>query len=174
MLMEDPLLLRALGNLVLGEPLSPYALLHPVAFAGWVGALLTAVNMIPVGQLDGGHILNALRPQNALKWSKFILGCLVVMGIIFWPGWAMWALLITVMGAYKPIFIERIDSISLRALVVAGIAYVAFGLCFMFRPIGLVAISFDDIEWVQDVAEEHVEQEVFEQQGANNDMFKDQ
>jgi len=159
MLMEDPLLLRGLGNLMLGEPLSPYAILHPVAFAGWVGALLTAVNMIPVGQLDGGHILNALYPKNALKWSKVVLGCLFCMGVVFWPGWAMWAFLITAMGAYRPIFIERLDALSIRALFVAGCAYVAFGLCFMLRPIGLVAISFEDIEWVGGVEEEYLDKE---------------
>ena len=71
------------------------------------------------------------------------------MGIVFWPGWAMWALLITALGAYKPIFMEQSDSISKRALMVAVCAYITFGLCFMLRPIGLVAIPFEDVEWIE-------------------------
>ena len=56
LIMGDPLILKGLGFLVFGEPLSPYAHLHPIAFAGWVGCLLTAMNMLPIGQLDGGHV----------------------------------------------------------------------------------------------------------------------
>jgi membrane-associated protease RseP (regulator of RpoE activity) len=62
-----------------------------VGFAGWVGLLVTALNLIPVGQLDGGHIAYALLGPKSAKLAPLILIGLVAMGLFFWVGWLLWA-----------------------------------------------------------------------------------
>ena len=85
----------ALTNLFTNSPPIGYDLsLHPVAFAGWVGMFVTAINLLPVGQLDGGHISYALLGNN-FKFITFpIIGIMILCGLFFWPGWLFWAILI--------------------------------------------------------------------------------
>ena len=68
-------------------------MLHPVAFAGWIGLLVTALNLIPVGQLDGGHVAYALlaRITGRFPWAAFGL---LVCGLVVWHGWLVWAVLL--------------------------------------------------------------------------------
>lgn len=82
----------ALGEAVLeGHRL----VLHPVAFAGWLGLLVTALNLVPVGQLDGGHLVHALLGHRAARTVGVVaLGALVVLGLFVWSGLLFWALLI--------------------------------------------------------------------------------
>lgn len=94
------LILNFCAELTLGvDPQSPdlNINLHPIAFAGWIGMLVTALNLIPIGQLDGGHIVFALSP-NQHKWTGrfFFLG-LFPMGY-FWAGWFFWAVMIMLVG----------------------------------------------------------------------------
>ena len=82
--------------MVLGAAPSRYATLDPLATAGWVGCLLTAINLIPIGQLDGGHIMNAVSPpRHAGSVSKFLGVALLA---VLWAGWAFWAVLLFIMG----------------------------------------------------------------------------
>lgn len=147
-ILADPLLLKAFGYLTLGEPLSPYAVLHPAAFAGWVGCLLTAINMLPIGQLDGGHICQALFPKYATSIAKGVLGVLFI-GALFWPGWFVWATLLIIMGAHKGISINR-GYLSVRAKFVALAALISFIFSFMLRPIMIKNIESSDILWVEE------------------------
>jgi membrane-associated protease RseP (regulator of RpoE activity) len=76
--------------------------LHPVAFAGWIGILVTSLNLIPVGQLDGGHIAYAILGE---KSKKLAIGCfiaLIILGLVGWSGWFIWAGLLYVMGWEHP------------------------------------------------------------------------
>jgi membrane-associated protease RseP (regulator of RpoE activity) len=76
--------------------------LTPLGFAGWLGLLITALNLIPVGQLDGGHVAYALfgrRRAETLGWVAFFL--LVTLGIFYWSGWLTWAILIFFLGGVK-------------------------------------------------------------------------
>lgn len=88
-----PLLFRWLVGAILG-PLEPghYVDLHPLAFAGWVGIFITALNLIPIGQLDGGHILYALlrRKAHAVATGLLIAAALAVV----WYGYLQWTLMI--------------------------------------------------------------------------------
>jgi membrane-associated protease RseP (regulator of RpoE activity) len=73
--------------------------LHPVAFAGWVGLYITSINLLPIGQLDGGHILYSLFGRRQEKISTFIFALLIVLGVIVfletsWPGWFLWVFFI--------------------------------------------------------------------------------
>ncbi|MFH1007708.1 MAG: site-2 protease family protein [Candidatus Latescibacterota bacterium] len=86
------------GNLPEGADL----MLHPVAFAGWIGLFVTAINLLPVGQLDGGHVIYALFGQRHRVIGRGVLLALVPLGI-FWQGWFVWAfLLLVVLGMKHP------------------------------------------------------------------------
>jgi membrane-associated protease RseP (regulator of RpoE activity) len=103
LVLGEPLLFQFLSWLVLG-PLTPehQVLLHPVAFAGWIGLLVTALNLLPVGQLDGGHVAYALFPEYHRSVSLGCLGLLVICGLVFWEGWLVWALLLSLLGFRHP------------------------------------------------------------------------
>ncbi len=99
----EPLLYQFLRWVVFGS-MSPEAnvILHPVAFAGWIGMLVTSLNLIPVGQLDGGHVAYALFPQYHRRISLGCLGLLLVCGLAFWYGWLVWAALLSFLGWRHP------------------------------------------------------------------------
>lgn len=86
-----------LAKATLGDAIqeSHRIILHPIAFAGWLGLIVTALNLIPVGQLDGGHIAHAvLGRRNAYTLGITSLFLLVVMGLFIWSGLLFWAIII--------------------------------------------------------------------------------
>jgi len=99
----EPLLFKLLCWLTLGS-LGPedHVIMHPVAFAGWLGMLITALNLLPVGQLDGGHVIYALFPRWHRRISITCLVILLVFGILTWQGWLLWAVVLSVMGVRHP------------------------------------------------------------------------
>ncbi|PIQ99149.1 MAG: site-2 protease family protein [Nitrospinae bacterium CG11_big_fil_rev_8_21_14_0_20_45_15] len=97
------LILSALSKLILGvTPLSTDVdiQLHSIAFAGWIGMFITALNLIPVGQLDGGHVVYALLKGKYKMISRVFFLLLFPLGIL-WQGWWFWAVLIALIG-FKP------------------------------------------------------------------------
>jgi membrane-associated protease RseP (regulator of RpoE activity) len=76
-------------------------LLHPVAFAGWLGLFVTALNLLPIGQLDGGHVAYAVFGKRWQKLSWIVIAVLALMGL-FWLGWTFWAVLVVVLGLRHP------------------------------------------------------------------------
>jgi membrane-associated protease RseP (regulator of RpoE activity) len=77
-------------------------LLHPTAIAAWVGMFATALNLLPGGQLDGGHIVYALMPGAHKHVSRLTVGALIPMGLFLWPGWLVWAVLLMASGMRHP------------------------------------------------------------------------
>jgi membrane-associated protease RseP (regulator of RpoE activity) len=103
LILGEPLLFKLLSWAVLGHLMPEQnVFLHPVAFAGWIGLLVTALNLIPVGQLDGGHVSYALFPAHHRYISWVCLLLLVVSGILFWQGWLFWAVLLYFLGLRHP------------------------------------------------------------------------
>jgi len=100
----EPLLFKGLSYLIHGPlPDGQDVLLHPVAFAGWVGIFITALNLIPIGQLDGGHVLYALLRRRAHLFSTiFLVGAFVGMVILQYWAWTLMILLLTLMGPRHP------------------------------------------------------------------------
>ncbi len=72
-------------------------LLHPVAFAGWIGLLITMLNLLPLAQLDGGHISYALLGERQAWLGRGVMAMLVPMGLFLSPNWLLWAALILVL-----------------------------------------------------------------------------
>jgi membrane-associated protease RseP (regulator of RpoE activity) len=99
----DSILFSLLSGMVLGVPPPGYdILLHPVAFAGWIGLFVTSMNLIPVGQLDGGHIAYALLGEKHVRLSVLLIVLMVLFGIFFWEGWLIWAMLLLLLGLRHP------------------------------------------------------------------------
>ncbi len=74
----------------------------PVGFAAWIGCLVTTMNLLPVGQLDGGHVVTALWPGQSDRVGWVALGCLVLAGWL-WVGWIAWAIVLGVLGTWRPV-----------------------------------------------------------------------
>jgi membrane-associated protease RseP (regulator of RpoE activity) len=85
-----PLLLWILERLTFPGVSSTDIYLHPIARAAWVGLLSTALNLLPIGQLDGGHIVYALFGERHRQISLFVICALVPLGFVYWPWW-IWA-----------------------------------------------------------------------------------
>lgn len=111
--------------------------LHPVAFAGWAGLLVTALNLIPAGQLDGGHIVHSLLGRKAALLLPFVLFGLVALGMV-WNGWWLWAFLIFFMGRAHAEPLDQITPLDSRRKLLALLAMVIFILVFTPVPLRLV------------------------------------
>lgn len=108
-------------------------LLNPVGRAAWVGLFATAINLMPVGQLDGGHILYAVSSERHRRVSLLFVLLLAGLGML-WPGWFMWAAILLVLGFRHPALMDRWEPLDHRRRVWAAVALVIFLLCFMPMP----------------------------------------
>ena len=130
------LILNFCSQLVLGvDPSSPdiNIHLHPIAFAGWIGMLITALNLMPVGQLDGGHIIYAIAPGKHSAIGKIFFAGLFPLGY-FWPGWFFWAAMIALMGFKTAPLKEDVEKLKLTHIVLGSISMVIFVLTFIPIP----------------------------------------
>ncbi len=108
--------------------------LHPMARAAWVGMLATAINLLPAGQLDGGHIVYALFGR-AHKWITWgFIAALLPMGWFYWYGWLIWAVLLLVFARKHPAVYDYTD-IGKGRIQIGAVALVVFLLCFTLSPV---------------------------------------
>lgn len=132
----EPLLLRFASLFLLkGAGPGMDVVLHPVAFAGWVGVLVTALNLLPLGQLDGGHIAYAVFGPKIRIISKLVLGVLLAMGLIFWIGWLIWFFLLLIMGLHHPRVWDEEAPLGRRRTVLAVVIAAIFIFSFIPAPI---------------------------------------
>jgi len=132
----EPLLLRLIGGILFrGAAAESDLFIHPIGFAGWVGILITAFNLFPVGQLDGGHVSYALIGQKARPLAKLFLGIFIVMGIFFWVGWIVWALVILLLGLKHPRVIDESERLSMSRRLLGAAVVGIFILSFIPAPI---------------------------------------
>ncbi len=135
------------GDYIFGTPMLLWALekathpgiatvdiyLHPVARAAWIGIFATALNLLPIGQLDGGHILYAMLGERH-KWvSRVFVAALVPLGIVYWPWWA-WAIAMLIIGLRHPAIFDP-AKLDRRRKLLGWLALAIFALCFMPAPI---------------------------------------
>lgn len=113
-------------------------MIHPVAFAGWAGLLVTALNLIPVGQLDGGHILYSLFGKQARRAFPFLLVAVFLLGFV-WSGWWLWAVLLLVFGRVYDEPLDQITTLDPRRKILAFVGLVLFFL--VFSPVPLIFVS---------------------------------
>ncbi len=129
-----PLIFDLLDGLVLDVPEGSDVLLHPVAFAGWIGLFVTALNLLPIGQLDGGHVVYALLGEKHKIVSIGMIGVLLVMGFIGWPGWYVWAFLTAILGVKHPPMVDTEAVLLPRQKLIGWLSLAIFILCFTPNP----------------------------------------
>ena len=109
-------------------------LIHPVAWAGWVGLLVTSLNLLPAGQLDGGHLIYSLYGKR-LKWIRpAILVILFTLGFL-WSGWWLWAFMILVLGNRYAEPLDEITDLNPLRKILAKAGLIIFFLIFMPVPL---------------------------------------
>jgi membrane-associated protease RseP (regulator of RpoE activity) len=115
--------------------------LHPFALAAWVGLLVTSLNLLPFGQLDGGHILYAALGRWQRTLALPMWGLLVLAGYFFWPGWFLWSFLVLIMRLkHPPVRDERVPLDRNRrwiALAALGILLI----CLMPVPLDMIWVD---------------------------------
>jgi len=132
----DPLLLKIISAFFFktagpGHEIIP----HPLAFAGWVGLLVTAMNLFPLGQLDGGHISYAVFGPKSRVIGRFFLVIFIVLGIFFWAGWLVWALLIKILGLNHPRIWDEDASLGTKRKTIGVLILIIFILSFIPDPV---------------------------------------
>jgi Zn-dependent protease len=111
--------------------------LNPIAWAGWAGLLVTSLNLIPAGQLDGGHVMYVLLGKYTSRLLPFILLALLALGFI-WNGWWLWAGIIFFLGRYHAEPLDQITPLDPKRKALAVLGVIVFILVFM--PVPLVQI----------------------------------
>jgi len=128
-----PPLLRLMEGIIFpGTPVANICL-HPVARAAWVGVFTTALNLLPIGQLDGGHILYAFFPTRHRLVSRIVAALLLPLAFLWWV-WALWAVAMLWLGRYHPMIFDTAEMSPGRQKL-AWLAAAIFLVCFMFAPV---------------------------------------
>jgi membrane-associated protease RseP (regulator of RpoE activity) len=131
----DSILFSFISKLVIGVPPEGHdILLHPVAFAGWIGLFVTSLNLIPIGQLDGGHIAFALLGNKHKYLSIFLVITLAFLGIFYWEGWALWAVLMLILGIKHPPILYWEFPINSKRRFIGFISLLIFIVTFIPEP----------------------------------------
>lgn len=135
-LFGEPLILKAAVGLFF-KHLGPGTdiILHPVAFAGWVGLLVSSLNLFPVGQLDGGHIAYAILGNRSRKLHLVVVPALIMMGIFLWLGWLVWALVIIIFGLRHPRVLDEDAGLGRGRQLLGALAVLIFVLSFIPAPV---------------------------------------
>jgi membrane-associated protease RseP (regulator of RpoE activity) len=121
---------------VLFAPEGDVLLLHPLAFAGWLGLFVTAVNLFPLSQLDGGHVLYSLLREWQPRLGIAFLALLLALGWLWW-GWWLWAALILLLGRgtiRHPAVLDPDFPVRGRRRTVGWFCVAIFVLCFVAIP----------------------------------------
>jgi membrane-associated protease RseP (regulator of RpoE activity) len=122
-------------------PLAPGMVLnlHPTALAAWLGLFATSLNLLPLGQLDGGHILYAALGRAQRRAALPLWLALAVLGY-FWRGWLLWCVIVLVIGLYHPPVYDESEPLDGKRRALAWVALLMLVLCFMPAPIDFVTV----------------------------------
>jgi len=136
LVLGDCLLFKFLTWLIWGNlKENIHIVLHPTAFAGWLGLFVTALNLMPVGQLDGGHISYALFGENKHAiLSRVIVFLLGLIGVFIWHGWLFWGGLLLLLGLRHPMPIDPFSQLDKKRKILGYLAFFIFFLCFTPMP----------------------------------------
>ena len=151
----DSLLTSWLQKWIVGPlPLGHDVMLHPVGFAGWLGLFVTVLNLLPVGQFDGGHIVYSVVGRRHHLVSRATVVALILFWAVApgyawtesdtpltawitsrWPGWLVWAALALLLGRRHPTPVDPHSTLDGSRKGLAVLTLVIFILCFIPQPI---------------------------------------
>lgn len=131
----EPLLLQFMSWVVIG-PIPPEAdvVLHPIGFAAWFGLFVTSLNLLPIGQLDGGHVAYALWGPRQRTMALAFLPILLVLGFVGWSGWFLWAFMAGLWGVGHPPVMDPHVPLGRNRTIVGWIAFAVFVVTFAPVP----------------------------------------
>ncbi len=110
--------------------------INSLTFAAWFGLLVTAMNLLPVGQLDGGHVAYCLLGQRARLLGMVLVGLMLVAGVFWWSGWLFWAFLVfLVIGVGHPPPLNDLVPLNWQRKFLAFLVFLIFILLFMPNPL---------------------------------------
>lgn len=144
-LLPQPANMNSLANVIYwsryfftGQPFpwgATDVMLHPVAWAGWAGMFVTGINLLPAGQLDGGHIFSSLFGEKVTRaLFPFLIIGMVILGF-FSNVWWMWAVLLLFFGRYYAEPLDQVTELDSKRKLIGYIALVVFILTFIPAPI---------------------------------------
>lgn len=127
--------------MMLFVPLPDNVQLHPVAFAAWVGFLVTAINLLPAGQLDGGHVARGFLGENARYLSYATMAILLFIGFFLYTGWLLFGAIVILLGMSHPQPLDDISKLDLKRKLLGAGAIVMLLVC--FSPVPMVTVPAD-------------------------------
>ena len=136
---------------IAGVPLSRLYL-HPVAIAAWVGMFATSLNLLPGGQLDGGHIVFAVSPRAHKSISRATILALIPLAVYFWTGWLVWAVLLRLSGMRHP-SVPMWPEITAGRRWLAIFALIMLALTFSYVPISSVHAQQSVFDYAKSLAD---------------------
>src|SRR5271156_792572 len=141
----NSLLFLGLSHLVLGvDPSTVNVNLSPIAFAGWLGLFVTALNLLPVGQLDGGHITRAMFGSRVGQMiSSLAMWSLLLLALFVWPGLMLWVLIIFLVAGRGSPPLNDVTPLDTRRMVLGYIAILILILILAPMPHSLWDVAND-------------------------------
>lgn len=136
LVLGDPILFQIIERIIFG-PRAPGEdlLLHNAAFAGWVGLFVTALNLLPIGQLDGGHISYAVFGQRSWLFAKLAFGGLLLMTLATSKSYTLFLVLLLLLGMKHPPTMNDAIPLDPARRKIAWLLVVTFILCFTPTPL---------------------------------------
>ena len=139
-------LLSLLQRLVLGDlPPSSDVVLHPIGYAGWVGLFITALNLLPTGQLDGGHIIYALFGRHSKIIFRLTLVAITLISLIYNVGWLLLVIILLFIGYKHPPPLDDITPLDWRRKAAGVLAFVIFFIAFTPIPFPGLSVGLKEV-----------------------------
>ncbi len=134
----EPLLFSFFAKMTIGSVSEGFDIvLSPIAFAGWAGLFVTALNLLPIGQLDGGHVVYALLGKHSGIVYKAGIGAFCLFALFVYPGWIVFAVMLLLFGFKHPAPIDPFTHLDFKRKCVGVIMLIVFLLCFTPIPLKL-------------------------------------
>lgn len=134
----EPILFSFISKLVFGNlPAGMDIYLHPLAFAGWAGLFVTALNLLPIGQLDGGHVMYALLGKKSSIVYRIGIFLFCVIAIFLYPGWILFAILLLIFGFKHPSPLDEFTTLDRKRKILGIILFIVFIVSFTPVPLKL-------------------------------------
>src|SRR3989304_665518 len=132
----EPILFSFFANMVVGEVKEGFdIILSPIAFAGWAGLFVTALNLLPIGQLDGGHIIYALLGKYGAIVYKAGIGAFCIFTLFAYPGWIIFAVMLLLFGFKHPPPADPFTQLDFKRKCIGVLMLIVFLLCFTPIPL---------------------------------------
>jgi membrane-associated protease RseP (regulator of RpoE activity) len=132
----EPMLFSFLAKMMIGEVSEGFDIvLSPIAFAGWAGLFVTALNLLPIGQLDGGHIIYALLGKYSGIVYKAGIGAFCIFTLFVYPGWIIFAVMLLLFGFKHPPPADPFTQLDFKRKCIGVLMLVIF--LISFTPIPL-------------------------------------